>query len=147
MTRALVSELGVTANRDAVDLDLRTAKQRRTNRGARRLVSSKPLRVHLVHRLEVGEVREEHGRLRDTIERGVGRDEDRGEVVEHAPGLGTHVVAADQLAGLRIKRELSRAKHQIARDDRLAVRSDRRGCAVRFGGAKIHLLPLSRARR
>src|SRR2546430_14138269 len=104
MTRALVSELGVTANRDAVDLDLRTAKQRRTNRGARRLVSSKPLRVHLVHRLEVGEVREEHGRLRDTIERGVGRDEDRGEVVEHAPGLGTQLVAADQLPGPRLKR-------------------------------------------
>src|SRR5438105_10172533 len=64
MTRALVSGLDVAAHRDAFDLDLRSAEQSGADRGPRRLVGSEPLPINLVHCLEVGEVRQEDGRLR-----------------------------------------------------------------------------------
>src|SRR5438132_173018 len=137
MTRALVSGLDVAAHRDAFDLDLRSAEQSGADRGPRRLVGSEPLPIDLIHCLEVGEVRQEDGRLRYAVERGVGRDEDRGEVVEHAPCLCSHVIAADELAALGIQRELPRTEHEVAREDRLAIRADGRGRAVRFGDAAI----------
>src|SRR5712691_10693764 len=97
MTRALVSALDVTAHRDAVDLHLRPAEERGADGGTRWFVGPESLPVDLVHRLEVGKVRQEHRRLRDAVERGVGRDEDGGEVVEDAPRLRADVVAADEL--------------------------------------------------
>src|SRR5438309_10877386 len=116
MTRALVSALDVTAHRDAFDLDLRPAQERRTDRGSRRLVRAEPLRIDLVHRLEVREVREEHRGLRHAVERRIGRDKDCGEVVQDAPGLDAYVVAADELTALGVEGELPGAEHQVTRD-------------------------------
>src|SRR6266702_4756330 len=147
MTRALVSGLDVAPHRDALDLDLRPAQKGSADRRARRLVRTEPLRVDLVHRLEILEVREEYGRLGHAVERRVRGNEDGGEVVEDAPRLCAHVVAAHELAVLCVERELPRAEDKIACDDRLAIWADGRGRAVRSGGAKVHLLPLSRARR
>src|SRR5712691_398178 len=139
MTRALVSALDVAAHRDAFDLDLRPAEQSGADRGPRRLVGPEPLSVDLVHRLKIREVREEDRRLRHAVERRVGGDEDSGEVVEDAACLDAHVAAADELAALRVERELPRAENEVSRDDRLAIRTDGRGRAVRFADAKIHL--------
>src|SRR5919204_1956040 len=144
MTRALVSALGVTAHRDAFDLDLRTARERGDADGrARGLVRPEPLRIDLVHRLEVAEVREEDRRLGHPVERRLRGDEDRGEVVEHPSRLLPYVVAPDELAALRVERELPGAEDEVARDDRLAIRTHGRGRAVRLARANVHLLPLS----
>ena len=132
MTRALVSGLDVTAHRDAVDLHLRASQKRSPDRRASRLVGPEPLGVDLIHRLEVLEIGEVHRRLRHAVERGLGRDQNGGEIVEDAPCLGADVVPADELPGLGIERELARAENEVARDDRLALRTDRCRGAVRF---------------
>src|SRR4051812_48641 len=148
MTRALVSALGVAAHRDALDLDFRPAWQAaHADRGARRLVRPEPLRVYLVHRLKVGEVGEEHGRLGDAVERRFRRHENCREIVEDTSRLSADVVASDELPALSVECDLPGAEDEIARDDRLAIRTDRSGGAVRLCAAKIHLLPLSIARR
>src|SRR4029077_7808052 len=114
MTRAPVSALSVTAYRDAFDFHLRPAQQGRPDRGTRRLVGPEPLGVNLVHRLEVFEIGEEHGRLRNAGERRFGGDEDGSEIVEDASRLGADVVAADELPGLRVERKLPGAEHEVA---------------------------------
>src|SRR5205085_1474794 len=95
----------------------------------------------LAHLLEIAEVSQEHGRLHDVRERQLLRFQDRRYAVEHAPGLLRDVFRND-LAGLRVERDLPGAKDERTGPDRLGIRPDRRW---RVGGGNDLLHPASLA--
>src|SRR5581483_352861 len=84
-----------------------------------RLLADVP-RVHLVHRSEVGQVRQVDGRLHEPVEPAAGGLEDRLQVAEDLLGLLRDVAA--QLARPRLQRELPRHEDEPAGADRLRVR-------------------------
>ncbi len=78
---------------------------------------------------EVGEV---HVDLHRVIQRTAGGLRHGLQVLEYAPGLGFDL-AADQLPGGRIERDLARQEHQVARLDRLRIGTDGGGRRRRAG--------------
>src|SRR5258708_28032596 len=127
-------------DRDALDLHAESTRERGDADGRPRgPVVAEPFRVHLVHRREVGHVRQEHRRLHDVCEVGSGRGEHRGQVVDGAFGLGRHVTR-DVRHRRGVDRALAGAVHEVPDRDRLAVRTDRLRRAVGRDGAQPHVV-------
>src|SRR5438105_3999368 len=119
---------------DRVDLHARAFRQGgHLHRRARRWGGGKALGVRLIHGLEVAEVDEIDRGLHDVAETAARGREHRAEVVEHAVRLRGDV-SADELAGLRVDRDLSAEKEKITGADGLRVRADRSGSVERGDG-------------
>jgi hypothetical protein len=101
--------LRILAERDRLDLHERAARQRRhLHRRTRRRRCREALAVDLVDRREVFQIDEVNRRLDDAIERAACRGEHRAQVLHDPLGLRADIPGADQLAALRIERDLPR---------------------------------------
>src|SRR5690349_6992209 len=140
---------GSTGQRDGVDLDLGAGGQRGDlDRRAGRRLRADVLRVHLVHRGEVAEVRQVDRRLHEPVEAAAGLLEDRSQVREHLLGLLLDRVAHD-LRVVGPQGELPRDEDEVAGADRLRVRRalERRGCCLRPNDLLLHQSSLRRVRQ
>lgn len=100
--------------RDDFNLHVRAFGQRGDLDGrTRREIFREILRVNLVHASEVREVRQEHRGFHDVGERQLLVVQNRLHIFQHAVGLRFDV-AGNQIAVLRVNRDLSGAEEQVA---------------------------------
>ena len=123
--------------RDQINLYFRVSRQSRgLNRGARRGGGREIGAVHLVHRGEIGHVRQVDRRFHDLLERGPCGGQDGAEILEDAVRLFGHA-AADQRTGCRIEGDLAGEKQEVTGPDGLGVGPDRLR-RLRRGNGRCH---------